>query len=231
MNIQDIISKCFDLHNEKYESKDFKNVSHSDNSVFDLILNSIEEYNNRKVSSISELKKREAKKYRGDIWEEFCYHYLVALGKYNNVWFIKDLPSKYKTKLGLPKADNGIDIICEDDGVFTAIQCKYRAKKNAYITWKGLSTFVALTSLYNGWEDKIVMTNCKGISIKVKGHGLSKMSYKFFSETDRHIWERMIKSNVKRADDKKEKIIDSKRVNLDDMRAKRISYYENMLKG
>lgn len=239
MDLQSVISKCVLVH--KTDSK-YKNVSNSENTIFDSVLNSIEMYNNRKVSSISDLKKREAKKYRGDIWEEFCYLYLLTLEKYAHVWLIKDLPSKYRTKLNLPKSDNGIDIVCEEDGSFTAVQCKYRAKKNAYITWKGLSTFVGLTSLYEKWEDKIVMTNCKGISIKVKGHGLSRMGYSYFAKTELRLWKNMsaLKISKKREDDIEEvvvkkipvkrRVVKEGKIDIDDVRAARIRYYENMLK-
>ena len=58
----------------------------------------------------------------------------------------------------------GIDIIVENDGIFQAIQCKYKKhtgyKKNI-LTWKILSTFYALCLRTGPWDKYIVMTNCE----------------------------------------------------------------------
>jgi predicted helicase len=50
--------------------------------------------------------------------------------------------------LGLKRQDMGIDLICERNGRYTAVQCKYKkpsgTKSKTIVTWSQLSTFYAL---------------------------------------------------------------------------------------
>jgi predicted helicase len=63
----------------------------------------------------------------------------------------------------LKRQDFGIDIICQHQGKFIAVQCKYKKhvsiKKNV-LTWKQLSTFYALCMRSGPYEKYIVMTTC-----------------------------------------------------------------------
>ena len=62
----------------------------------------------------------------------------------------------------------GIDIICENNGIYTAVQCKYKKHSNNRkhcVTWKELSTFYALClKTQISWDKYIVMTNCEYIT-------------------------------------------------------------------
>lgn len=112
--------------------------------------------------SFVEMRTRDNKKIRGDIFEDFCVVYLKYIGKYDNVWRLQDVPDDVLTKLSLARRDFGIDIVAEKDGKYTAIQCKYKKQtgKTNIVTWKALSTFYALCMRTGPWEKYIVMTNC-----------------------------------------------------------------------
>ena len=117
-----------------------------------------------------DLKARDNKKLKGDLFEEFCQLYLQAGGKYKTVWLWKEVPETIKKEMNLPldKQDNGIDLIAVDHrGRYSAIQCKYRHKVHSTVPWTTLSTFVGMCSLSNAWVKKIVMTNCRGVSRKL----------------------------------------------------------------
>ena len=91
--------------------------------------------------SLAEMKSRENKKKRGDIFEEFCRLYLLRVRNYTDVWLLDDLPAEVRAELQLPQRDMGIDIIAENNNNFYAIQCKYKNKKSATrcLSWKNLS--------------------------------------------------------------------------------------------
>jgi hypothetical protein len=98
---------------------------------------------------------------RGDIFEEFCVLYLKTMGY--EVWLLDDLPVEIRELLQLPKQDMGIDIIVKHEGVFYAVQCKYKKPdqhKKQCVTWKALSTFYALCLRTGPFQKYIVMTNC-----------------------------------------------------------------------
>jgi hypothetical protein len=113
--------------------------------------------------NLVEIKQRENKKLRGDIFEEFCVLYLKYVKKYENVWRLEDVPNDILEKLSLKRRDMGIDLIAENNGMFSAVQCKYKKPldyKKTSITWKALSTFYALCMRSGPWEKYIIMTNC-----------------------------------------------------------------------
>jgi hypothetical protein len=113
--------------------------------------------------SFVEMRARDNKKVRGDIFEEFCVLYLKHIRRFPNVWRLADVPEEHLTKLGLKRPDVGIDIIAESGGKFYAVQCKYKkhvSMKRNMVTWKSLSTFYALCLRTGPWEKMIVMTNC-----------------------------------------------------------------------
>lgn len=114
--------------------------------------------------SLTELRTRDNKKIRGDIFEDFCVLYLKTLKSYDNVWLLKEVPAEVLTRLAMKRQDFGIDIVAEKDGKYTAIQCKYKKQtKVQSVTWKSLSTFYALCLRTGPWEQYIVMTNCNSV--------------------------------------------------------------------
>jgi hypothetical protein len=103
-------------------------------------------------------------KLRGDIFEEFCVLYMKHVRGYPQVWRLEDVPDDILGGLGLKRQDMGIDLICERNGRYTAVQCKYKkhsgTKSKTIVTWSQLSTFYALVLRTGPWETYAVLTNC-----------------------------------------------------------------------
>jgi hypothetical protein len=114
--------------------------------------------------SMTELRTRLNTKLRGDIFEEFCVLYMKHVRGYPQVWRLEDVPDEILGGLGLKRQDMGIDLICERNGRYTAVQCKYKkhtgTKSKTIVTWSQLSTFYALVLRTGPWETYAVMTNC-----------------------------------------------------------------------
>ncbi len=140
----------------------------SKQNIFDIVIDSLEEWYDGSAHSLMEIKMKESKKVKGTHFELLCKAYLESLDKYNNVWCLSETPEDILKLLNLKKKDYGIDIICEDMfHNYIAVQCKYRkvsrSSKNI-ITWKMLSTFYALCLKTGPWSRYIVMTNADYIT-------------------------------------------------------------------
>lgn len=135
----------------------------SNANLFDIFISECEKWYSEPVHSFSEMRRRENKKLRGDIFEEFCVLYLKYVKNYSNVYLLKDTPLELLKKLELNSYDMGIDIIIENNNQYYAVQCKYRKhvtiKKNV-IGWKTLSTFYGMCLRTGPWDKYIIMTNC-----------------------------------------------------------------------
>lgn len=132
-------------------------------NLFDAFLVECQKWYEQPAHTFTEMRVRDNKKVRGDVFEEFCVLYLKHVRKFQNVWRLENVPDELLTKLSLKRPDVGIDIIAESGGKYYAVQCKYKKhvsmKKNV-VTWKALSTFYALCMRTGPWEKYIVMTNC-----------------------------------------------------------------------
>ena len=135
---------------------------HSIENMFDEFIKEASSFYEVPVHSLQEMRNRENKKIRGDIFEEFCCLYLKHICGYETVWLLKEVPEDILTKLSMKRKDMGIDIIVSDKGAFYAVQCKYKKPTNkvSSVTWKALSTFYALCFRTGPWQKNIVMTNC-----------------------------------------------------------------------
>lgn len=133
-------------------------------SLFDEFLKECQKWYDQPAHSFVEMRKRDNKKIRGDIFEEFCVLYLKHVRGYDQVWRLEDVPDNVLGGLSLKRPDMGIDIVCEKNGKYTAVQCKYKKhtgyKSKTTVTWKQLSTFYALVLRTGPWEKYVVMTNC-----------------------------------------------------------------------
>jgi len=131
-------------------------------NCFDGFIEMCQKWYEEPAHTLTEMRTRDNKKIRGDIFEEFCVLYLKNIKDYTNVWRLEDVPEDVLTKLSLKRRDMGIDIITEKDNQYAAVQCKYKTPtgKTSYITWKALSTFYALCLRTGPWSSYIVMTNC-----------------------------------------------------------------------
>jgi hypothetical protein len=136
----------------------------SPTNLFDEFILECQKWYSQPAHSLVEMRKRDNKKIRGDIFEEFCVLYLKHIKNYDQVWRLEDVPEEILLKLSLKRRDMGIDIICENNNIFTSVQCKYKkhtsARKHS-VFWKELSTFYALCLRSGPWDKYIVMTNCE----------------------------------------------------------------------
>ena len=122
-----------------------------------------EKFYNQPAHSLVDMRARDNKKVRGDIFEDFCVFYLRKVTGYENAWRLEDVPAEILEKLGMKHLDFGIDIVVEKAGKYSAVQCTYKkhvSSKFNMVTWKALSTFYALCLRTGPWEKYIVMTNC-----------------------------------------------------------------------
>lgn len=131
---------------------------------FDQFMAECQKWYSAPAHTFTELRTRDNKKIRGDVFEEFCVLYLKHVVGYTQVWRLEDVPDDVLIGLSLKRPDMGIDILCERNGKYTAVQCKYKKqlgfKSKSMVTWKQLSTFYALVLRTGPWEKYIVMTNC-----------------------------------------------------------------------
>jgi predicted helicase len=182
MNIKTTITKALSVPNA---------------NIFDECIHAIELEFGKPVTNLSDLKKREDKKKKGDTWEQFCKEWLLSLDKYKNVWtfqeWMKFCIENNKSSFGLKtKQDNGIDLIGQlNTGNFVTIQCKYRKDKKK-VTWNSLSTFVGLCERTGPWAQYIVMTNGSGVTRKVpKSKKDKSICIGTFRATERTQWMKM----------------------------------------
>jgi hypothetical protein len=142
----------------------------SPTNLFDEFIVECMKWYSKPAHTFTEMRNRENKKVRGDIFEEFCVLYLKHVKKYKDVWRLEDVPDDILQSLALKRRDMGIDIIIKEGGVYSAVQCKYKKHSNTRknsVSWKSLSTFYALCSRtgkeFEGrreWNKYIIMTNC-----------------------------------------------------------------------
>jgi predicted helicase len=138
----------------------------SPTNLFDEFILECQKWYEMPAHSFSEMRMRDNKKLRGDIFEEFCVLYLkyANVKGHKNVWLLKDVPDDILDKLTLKRRDMGIDIIVEtSDDKYLAVQCKYKKHtgcKLNILSWRALSTFYALCLRTGPWDKYIIMTNC-----------------------------------------------------------------------
>jgi predicted helicase len=127
---------------------------------FDNFIVECQKWYSEPAHTLTEMRTRDNKKIRGDIFEEFCVLYLTQLGY--KAWRLEDVPEEILVNLGMKRKDMGIDIVVERESRYSAVQCKYKTPtgKKSYVTWKALSTFYALCMRTGPWDSYIVMTNC-----------------------------------------------------------------------
>jgi hypothetical protein len=138
-------------------------LNSNNTNLFDQFITICQKWYEAPAHSLGEIKRRDNKKIRGDIFELFSLLYLKYIKNYENPMLLKDVPKEMLEKLSIKKRDMGIDIIVQHKDNYYAVQCKYKkhiSKKKNIVTWKALSTFYALCLRSGPWEKYIVMTNC-----------------------------------------------------------------------
>ena len=135
----------------------------SPKNLFDEFINKCAEHYEKPAHNLVELRTRDNKKIKGDVFEEFCVLYLKHIKKYTNVWLLEDVSDEILNKVSLKRKDMGIDIIVEHENNIIAVQCKYKKHENSKktcVSWTALSTFYALCLTTGPYSKHIVMTNC-----------------------------------------------------------------------
>ena len=135
----------------------------SPTNLFDEFIKECQVWYSQPAHTLQEMRPRDNKKIRGDIFEDFCAVYLKEVKGYEEVWLLEDVPEDILVKLSLKRRDMGIDIIVKHNEEWFAVQCKYKTPspgKKSYITWSALSTFYAMCLRTGPWAKYIVMTNC-----------------------------------------------------------------------
>lgn len=137
----------------------------SPDNLFDAFITECQCWYEQPAHNFTEMRTRDNKKIRGDIFEEFTALYLKHVYQYKNVWRLEDVPDELLAQLTMKRQDMGIDIVAQTkDDKYVAVQCKYkkhRSMKRNIVTWKSLSTFYALCMRTGPWEKYVVVTNCE----------------------------------------------------------------------
>ncbi len=84
---------------------------HSPDNLFDEFITECQKWYENPAHTLSEMRMRDNKKLRGDMFEEFSLLYLKYVKGYKNVWLLKDVPDDVLEKLTMKRKDMGIDII------------------------------------------------------------------------------------------------------------------------
>lgn len=154
----------------KYIIEIIKNVlgqNIKDSDIFDQVAGKINDCGNRlggsNFATVADCMGTD-KKNKGDLWEAFCYLYMMNILKHDTVWMYKDIPADIKNMLHLPAKDYGIDIVSVQNNKYYAIQCKFKnpASKTPIVPWDSLATFYAIVTKTGPWEKHITMTNMRG---------------------------------------------------------------------
>jgi hypothetical protein len=129
-------------------------------NLFDEFIKECEATYSKPAHNLTELRTRNNKKIRGDIFEDFCLLYLTHVKGYETVWLLEDVPNDILYSLSMKRQDMGIDIVVSRPDGFYAVQCKYKKKepRKTSISWSALSTFYALCLRTGPWQKYIVMT-------------------------------------------------------------------------
>ena len=198
----------------------------SPKNLFDEFILECQKWYSQPAHSLTEMRQRDNKKIRGDIFEDFCVLYLKHVKNYEQVWRLQNVPDEILVKLNLKRRDMGIDILCMNNELFTAVQCKYK-KRGKAVTWKELSTFYALCLRTGPYEKYIVMTNCEYVTHMgqktVKDLSICSGTFRNISSDD---WIKMcgITGNTLNQEVNNNIIVDEK----EKLRQLRLAYYENL---
>ena len=197
----------------------------SPTNLFDEFIMECQNFYELPAHSLNEIKTRDNKKFRGDIFEEFCVLYLKYVKNYENVWRLEDVPDNILEQLSLKRKDMGIDLIAEDKGIFSAVQCKYKkylAYKKTSVTWKALSTFYALCMRSGPWNKYIVMTNCNyARHVGKKTEKDLSICVGTFRKITKEDWTKMCQITGHIIEDNIQKSLTQ-----EELRAKRIAFYD-----
>jgi predicted helicase len=181
-----------------------------------------EEYYNRPVHSIADLKKRNTKS-KGDIFECFAKLYMEKVYGLSKVYYYSNVPEEIKKKLKLSKNDMGIDLLgIDDNDNYYAIQAKYRKRnstRKVSVTWKELSTFYALCLKTGPYQKHIVITTADYVRhIGNKTEKDQTITFNTLSKTNKFDWLKIVSDQMNQTVNK----TNSETLTMEEMRQKRL---------
>ena len=198
----------------------------SPSNLFDEFIKECQAWYSQPAHSLQEMRTRDSKKIRGDIFEEFCCLYLKEVKGFQDVWLLSDLPEDLLEKLSLKRRDMGIDIIVRHNEEWYAVQCKYKTPtdRKSYITWSALSTFYAMCLRTGPWAKYIVMTNCDYTRHQgPKGPKDLSICLGTFRNVKTDEWLKMCKIEGQQMQNE----VVSGTLNIEELRARRIAFYNS----
>lgn len=118
-----------------------------------------------------------SRKEKGTCFEVLTKHFLEIHPKYatqlSHVWTLKHVPEEIRTRLNLPRPDEGIDLVAQTkEDRYWAIQCKYREDETSSLGRDELSTFTDLAfGICKDIELGLVCTTSERFSHKLALYG------------------------------------------------------------
>ena len=136
-----------DLFSIEFDKQKMQKLLHtillrSPTNLFDEFTKECQKWYEEPAHTFTEMRTRDNKKIRGDIFEDFTVLFLKHARNFENVWRLPDVPEEVLDRLGLKRQDMGIDIVATKDGKYYAVQCKY--KKHVSTKPKNIRTVITL---------------------------------------------------------------------------------------
>tara|TARA_B100000787_G_scaffold167343_1_gene153937 strand:- start:57 stop:2771 length:2715 start_codon:yes stop_codon:yes gene_type:complete len=138
-------------------------------------------------------------KQKGDAFELLSKVYFTIDHKYNNydnIWLLSEVPKKDLEIIGLESRDLGIDLIAKKGEEYHAIQCKYHTDKYRAVTFREVSTFIALLANYDKLTEGYICSSAINTSKNydaVKKKPVSKILSDTWSNLDECFFNRVRK--------------------------------------
>ena len=198
-------------------------------NLFDEFLLEVQKWYETPAHTLTEMRTRNNKKIRGDIFEEFCVIYLKYVKGYDTVWLLSEVPDHVLEALKVRRQDMGIDIIVSTGNEYYAVQCKYKKHSNRpknILSWNALSTFYAMCLRTGPWMKYIVMTNCD--YTRNQGKKTEKdlsICLKTFQGISKENWLKMCKVQGNILEEKSSIILNAPET-LEELRSRRLAYYD-----
>lgn len=112
------------------------------------------------------------------------------------IYMYDDIPHSLIQQFKLPTKDKGIDLICQMDNEWYAIQCKFRSNKKT-IPFNELATFTGLS--FDRFKKCIIITNCDDIPNELKTQNMMGICGDFWDTITDDIFEKIkLKSKGKK---------------------------------
>src|ERR1035437_5965268 len=138
---------------------------------------------------------------KGNLFERLTQLILLTRPEYHsklkNVWRVRDqIPKHIKHHLGLPNADEGIDLIAEtNNDEYWAIQCKFKGN-NSTTTVREISTFGNLCNSYCKNISQLILAHTGEKEVKKKillGPNFTQIGLEFWLNLKEEDWQRIHK--------------------------------------